>query len=93
MGLTLKDRTVIAKRWKDGDSATAIAKDLGFAPGTIYAELARGRTGGLDRNSRPKYDPAKGQAVYQANLRKRGNREQRRRKPCKSKGAKENDQL
>ena len=46
MGLTLKDRTVIAKRWEDGDSATAIAKDLGFAPGTIYAELARGRTGG-----------------------------------------------
>lgn len=86
MGLTLKDRTVIAKRWANGDSATAIAKDLGFAPGTIYAELVRGHTGQLDRNSRPQYDPARGQAAYQANLRKRGNRSQRRRK---AKGGKE----
>ncbi len=89
MGLTLKDRTVIAKRWADGDSVTAIAKELGFVPGTIYAELARGHTGELDRNSRPQYDPARGQAVYQASLRKRGNREQRRRKPGKPKGARE----
>ena len=87
MGLTLKDRTIIAKRWADGDSASAIAEGLGFAPGTIYSELARGHTGELDRNSRPKYDPAKGQAVYQANLRKRGrNREQRR---MKQKGGKQ----
>ena len=93
MGLTLKDRTVIAKRWADGDSAAVIAKELGYAPGTIYAELARGHTGELDRNSRPKYDPARGQAVYQASLRKRGNRERRRKKPGTPKGAKENDQL
>ena len=86
MGLTLKDRTIIAKRWADGDSAAVIAKGLGFAPGTIYAELARGHTGQLDRNSRPQYDPARGQAAYQANLRKRGNRSQRRRK---AKGGKE----
>ena len=87
MGLTLKDRTIIAKRWADGDSAAAIAEGLGFAPGTIYAELARE----LDMNSRPQYDPDRGQAVYQANLRKRGNRKRRRKRPGTPKGAKEKD--
>jgi len=80
MGLTRKDREIIAKRWEKGDSAADIAKGLGFATGTIYAELTRGSTGELDLNSRPRYDPARGQAVYQANLRKRGNRERRRKK-------------
>ncbi len=87
MGLTLKDRMIIAKRWADGDSATAIASGLGFAPGTIYAELERGNTGKLDKNSRPQYDPDKGQAAYQASLRKRGNRKRRNKKPGKPKGA------
>ena len=82
MGLTLKDRTIIAKRWANGDSATAIANDLGFAPGTIYAELERGKTGKLDKNSRPQYDPGKGQAEYQASLRKRGNRKRRNKTTC-----------
>ena len=91
MGLTLNERKVIAKRWADGDSAAAIAEGLGFAPGTIYAELARGHTGELDMNSRPKYDPDRGQAVYQANLRKRGNRKRRRKRPGTPKGAKEKD--
>ncbi len=86
MGLTLNDRKVIAKRWADGDSAVAIAENLGRSPGTIYAELARGHTGELDRNSRPKYDPERGQAAYQANLRKRGRRCKR---PGTPKGAKE----
>lgn len=53
MVLTLNDRKVIAKRWADGDSAAAIAEGLGFAPGTIYAELARGHTGG----ARPQLPP------------------------------------
>ena len=73
MGMTLTDKTIIG--WVDGNSAAEIAKGLRFAHGTIYAELARrGHTGQLDRNSRPKYDPARRQAAYQANLRKRGNR-------------------
>lgn len=46
----------------------SIAKGLGRSLGTIYAELTRGYTGELDLNSRPKYDPERGQAVYQANL-------------------------
>ena len=81
MGLTLNDRTIIAKRWADGDSATAIASGLGFAADTIYAELERGSTGKLDKNSRPQYDQAKVQAVYQGSLRKRGNRKQRNKRP------------
>ncbi len=87
MGLTLNERKIIAERWADGDSAAAIAEGLGRSRGTIYAELARGHTGKLDRNSRPQYDAAIGQAVYQANLRKRGNREQRSKKPETTKGA------
>lgn len=78
MGLTLIDRRVIAKRWAAGDSAVAIAEGLGCSPGTVYSELARGDTGELDLNSRPKYSPELGQAVYQANIRKRGNRRQHR---------------
>ena len=74
MGITLKDRQIIAKRWANGDSAASLAANLGFAIGTIYAELERGRSGELDHNSRPRYDPMQGQAVYQANLRKRGRR-------------------
>lgn len=89
MGLTLNDRKVIAKRWADGESAVEIAKGLGRSPGTIYAELTRGHTGELDLNSRPKYDPEQGQAVYQANLRKRGNRGRRCKRPGTPKGAKE----
>ena len=68
MGLTINDRKVIAKRWADGDSTVAIAESLGRSPGTIYAELTRDHTGELDLNSRPKYDPEREQAVYQANL-------------------------
>ena len=80
MGLTLNDRKEIAKRWADGESAASIATRLGFATGTIYTELERGKTVKLDRNSRPQYDAARGQAVYQENLRRRGNRRGRRKK-------------
>lgn len=88
MALTLNDRKVIAKRWADGNSAVSIAKGPGCAPGTICAELTRGHTGELDLNSRPKYDPERGQAVYQANLRKRGSRGRRCKRPG-TKGANE----
>lgn len=37
MGLALKGRTIIAKRWEDGDSAAEIVKGPGFAFGTIDA--------------------------------------------------------
>lgn len=68
MGLIPSDRKVIAKRWAGGENAVSIAKGMDRPPGTIYAELTRGYTGELDLNSRPKYDPERGQAVYQANL-------------------------
>lgn len=90
MGLTLNDRTIIAEHWEAGDSATDIAKGLDFATSTIYAELARGNTGELDRSFRPRYDAEQGQAAYQASLRNRGNRKQRRKATATSKGAKKN---
>ena len=67
---------MLAMRWAAGDRAVDIAADMGFSQTTIYDELRRGSTGELDGNSRPEYDPSKGQAVYQANLRRRGRRRQ-----------------
>lgn len=72
--LSLQDRRVIARRWRNGDQAVVIAVGLGFSPAAIYAELKRGYTGQLDENMRPEYDPMQGQRVYQENLRKRGRR-------------------
>lgn len=72
--LTMRDRQVLAQRWEAGDGAVNIAVELGFSPAAIYQELKRGSTGELDQNKRMKYDPEKGQAVYQANLRNRGRR-------------------
>ena len=70
----MQDRRVLARRWEAGDGAVEIAVDLGFSPAAIYSELKRGDTGELDQNKRPKYDPDKGQEVYQKNLRSRGRR-------------------
>ena len=70
----MRDRQVLAQRWEAGDGAVNIAVELGFSPAAIYQELKRGSTGELDQNKRLKYDPEKGQAVYQANLRNRGRR-------------------
>lgn len=81
MGLTLNDRELIANGWADGDSPVSIAKGLSCSPGMVYTELTRGHTGEPDRNSLPMYDPELGQAVYQANLRKRGNRGRRYKRP------------
>ena len=88
MGFTLNERKVIANRRADGESAVEMPKGLDRSPGTIYAELTRGHTGELDLNSRPKYDPEQGLAVYQANLRKRGSRGRRCKRPG-TKGANE----
>lgn len=60
MGLTLNDRKLIEKRWVDEDSPVSIAKCLSCSPGTVYAELTRGHTEELDRNSLPMYDPELG---------------------------------
>ena len=72
--MTLNDRKVLARRWENGESAAAIAKDMGFSNATIYSELKRGADGTLDQNKRPSYDPELGQEMYQRSLRNRGRR-------------------
>lgn len=72
--MTLKDRKVLARRWGRGDSATVIAKEMGFSNATIYTELKRGADGSLDGNKRPHYDAERGQAAFQESLRNRGRR-------------------
>lgn len=72
--MTLKERKVLARRWERGDSAVQIAKDMGYASATIYAELKRGANGTLDKNKRKHYDAELGQANFQEALRNRGRR-------------------
>lgn len=51
------DRKAIAALYAAGAKAGQIAKEIGVAPRTIYAELKRGREGDkLDKNFRPSYD-------------------------------------
>ena len=72
--MTLNDRKVLARRWENGESAAAIARDMGFSNATIYTELKRGADGTLDENKRLRYDPERGQEAYQRALRNRGRR-------------------
>ena len=65
------DRGPLRRRAKAGQ----IAKEIGVAPRTIYAELKRGREGDkLDKNFRPSYDADLAQKRAQESLRRRGRR-------------------
>ena len=49
-----------------------IADGLGVTTATIYRELKRGETGGLDRNLRKAYNPVLAQQRVQENFKRRG---------------------
>lgn len=68
--LTMKDRRQIAQMYSAEMSVMRIAAEIGCHAATVYDELRRGATGELDENMRPKYDPERGQEVYQANMRR-----------------------
>lgn len=72
--LTLQDRKKIAKLYKEETRVLDIANEVGCHPATIYEELRRGDTGGLDGNQRPEYDPVLAQRRVQEAIRRRGNR-------------------
>ena len=72
--LTLNERKALQGRWKRGDSAAQIARDIGVCSATIYTELKRGADGTLDENRRWRYDAELGQAAFQEALRNRGRR-------------------
>lgn len=70
----MKDRKRISELWDDGKSKLEIAAELGVCVATVYKELERGQTGETDHNFREKYDPARGQAVYNARMKNCGRR-------------------
>ena len=59
--LLLSDRRKIAEMYLAGARIADIAREIGVQRGTIYKELDRGRTGKMDVNGRPGYDPELGQ--------------------------------
>lgn len=70
--ITLDEREKIARMYHSGARPTDIAAAIGFCTNTVYVELRRGRTGVLDKNQRPAYDPIVAQRAVQEGLRRRG---------------------
>ena len=65
--IDFQDRKEISTRYLND-----IADGLGMATATIYRELKRGETGGLDRNQRRAYNPVLAQQRVQENFKRRG---------------------
>ena len=70
--LTKTDRLRIEKWLKMGMKPREVADKLRVHVSTIYRELKRGETGGLDRNLRKAYNPVLAQQRVQENFKRRG---------------------
>ena len=70
--LTMTDRLRIEKWLKMGMKPREVADKLRVHVSTIYRELKRGETGGLDRNQRRAYNPVLAQQRVQENFKRRG---------------------
>ena len=73
--LNIADRKRIAGWYRNGERPCDIAVWLGVHTATIYNELQRGKTGQLDENQRPAYDPELAQRNIQAGFKRRGRRQ------------------
>ena len=62
--ITVQDRKQISTRYLNGDRVADIADGLGVTAATVYRELKRGETGGLDRNQRRAYSPVLAQQRF-----------------------------
>ena len=66
----------VAFQLKNGKDAAFVVADiadgLGVTTATVYRELKRGETGGLDRNLRKAYNPVLAQQRVQENFKRRG---------------------
>ena len=62
--IDFQDRKEISTRY--------LADGLGVTTATVYRELKRGETGGLDRNLRKAYNPVLAQQRVQENFKRRG---------------------
>ena len=70
--IDFQDRKEISARYLNGDRVADIADGLGVTTATVYRELKRGETGGLDRNLRKAYNPVLAQQRVQENFKRRG---------------------
>lgn len=70
--MTLADRQKLESLYLKGERVQDIADELGVHVATVYKELKRGETGGLDRNMRTEYSATLAQRRLAENFKKRG---------------------
>ena len=70
--LTLADRQTLEALYLEGDRVQDIADQIGVHVATVYKELKRGETGGLDRNMRREYSATLAQRRLAENFKRRG---------------------
>ena len=56
--MTMEDRKIIEKMYKDGSSVVEIAEHMERNTSCIYRELNHGVTGRIDKNGNPEYSAA-----------------------------------
>ncbi len=72
--LTLKDRRLLARMYRDETPTITIAQKLNCSQATIYNELERGFTGKVDEYGRREYDPGVAQRAIREATRRQGRR-------------------
>ena len=73
--MTLADRQKLESLYLKGERVQDIADELGVHVATVYKELKRGETGGLDRNMRSEYSATLAQRRLAENFKKRGRKQ------------------
>ena len=73
--MTLADRQKLESLYLKGERVQDIADELGVHVATVYKELKRGESGGLDRNMRSEYSATLAQRRLAENFKKRGRKQ------------------
>lgn len=74
--LTLADRREIERLYAADEKPNVIAAAVGVSVATIYRELKRGETGGLNGNYCPAYSAEAAEKAVRRSMRNRGRRKQ-----------------
>lgn len=74
--LTLDDRREIERLYAADKKPSEIAEIIGVTPATIYRELKRGATGGLNDHFCPAYSAESAENAVRRSIRNRGRRKQ-----------------
>lgn len=82
--MTLADRQKLESLYLKGERVQDIADAIGVHVATVYKELKRGETGGLDRNMRREYSATLAQRRLAENFRKRGRRTEETEQPAEA---------